>query len=87
MKNIETYSLMLVIEILNFTGGLINTVRIKNFDLTVSAAFNLKQTVQATPSYNMAKVDPGRNYTTDLLNTWTPNNPNATLPGIIGNDY
>lgn len=70
-----------------FTGGLINTIKIKNFDFTISAAFNLKQTVQKTPSYNAYKVDPGRNYTTDMLNIWTPDNPSATLPGIIGNDY
>ncbi|MEC4053377.1 SusC/RagA family TonB-linked outer membrane protein [Myroides odoratimimus] len=69
-----------------FTGGLINTVRVKNFDLTVSAAFNIKQTVQKTPSYNAAKVDPGRNYTTDLLDIWSPNNPNGSLPGLLAND-
>ncbi|MDM1348061.1 SusC/RagA family TonB-linked outer membrane protein [Myroides marinus] len=69
-----------------FTGGLINTVRIKNFDLTVSAAFNLKQTVQKTPTYNAAKVDPGRNYTTDLLDIWSPTNPNGSLPGLIADD-
>lgn len=70
-----------------FTGGLINTFKIKNFDITVSTAFNIKQTVLKSPSYNPGMVDPGRNYTTDLLNTWTPDNPNATLPGIIGDDY
>ncbi|MDM1528092.1 SusC/RagA family TonB-linked outer membrane protein [Myroides odoratimimus] len=69
-----------------FTGGLINTVRIKNFDLTVSAAFNLKQTVIEQPSYNMAKLDPGKNYTTDVLNVWSPNNPHGTLPGILPDD-
>ncbi|KUF42086.1 SusC/RagA family TonB-linked outer membrane protein [Myroides marinus] len=69
-----------------FTGGLINTVRIKNFDITVSAAFNLKQTVQKTPSYNAAKIDPGKNYTTEILDVWSPTNPNGTLPGIIAND-
>ncbi|KZE78257.1 SusC/RagA family TonB-linked outer membrane protein [Myroides marinus] len=69
-----------------FTGGLINTVRIKNFDITVSAAFNLKQMVTKTPSYNAAKIDPGKNYTTEILDVWSPTNPNGTLPGIIAND-
>lgn len=69
-----------------FTGGIINTVKIKNFDLTVSAAFNLKQMVRETPKYNSGLVDPGRNYSKDLSNIWTPINPEGTLPGITGND-
>ncbi|MEC4114374.1 SusC/RagA family TonB-linked outer membrane protein [Myroides pelagicus] len=69
-----------------FTGGIINTIKIKNFDITVSAAFNLKQTIQQTPSYSAAKIDPGRNYTTDLLDIWTPNNPGGSLPGLIADD-
>ncbi len=69
-----------------FTGGIINTFKIKNWDFTISAAFNLKQTVMRSPSYNSALVDPGRNYSKDLLNIWTPINTDATLPGITGND-
>ncbi|MDM1397389.1 SusC/RagA family TonB-linked outer membrane protein [Myroides odoratimimus] len=69
-----------------YTGGLINTFKLKNFDLTISAAFNLKQTIQKTPSYKAAEIDPGKNYTTDLLNMWIPNNPNGTLPGLIADD-
>lgn len=69
-----------------FTGGLINHFKIHDFDLSVSAAFNLKQTVTKTPPYNGAEVDPGRNYTTDILNAWSPSNSNTQLPGIIGKD-
>ncbi|MDR0229385.1 MAG: SusC/RagA family TonB-linked outer membrane protein [Flavobacteriaceae bacterium] len=70
-----------------FTGGIINTVKIKNFDVTVSAAFNLKQTVVRTPTYNMADIDPGKNYSRDILNMWTPLNPNGTMPGLLPDDY
>lgn len=69
-----------------FTGGIINTFKINNFDFTISAAFNLKQMVTRTPSYNSALVDPGRNYTKDVLNMWTPLNTNGSLPAITGND-
>lgn len=69
-----------------FTGGIINNFKIHNFDLSISAAFNLKQTVTKTPPYNGAEVNPGRNYTTDILNAWSPSNPNSNLPGIIGKD-
>lgn len=69
-----------------FTGGIINNFKYKNFDLSISAAFNLKQTILQSPSYNSYYVDPGRNYTTDVLDIWTPNNPNGFLPGITGDD-
>lgn len=65
-----------------FTGGIINTFKISNFDFTISAAFNLKQTVVKTPPYTGAQVDRGQNYTTDILNAWSPSNPNSSLPGI-----
>lgn len=69
-----------------FTGGIINHFKIHNFDLSISAAFNLKQTVTKTPPYNGAEVDPGRNYTTDILNAWSPTHTQNNLPGIIGKD-
>ncbi|MCS4301408.1 SusC/RagA family TonB-linked outer membrane protein [Chryseobacterium sp. BIGb0232] len=59
-----------------FTGGIINTFKIHDFDLTVSATFNLKQTVMKTPSYKGMELDRGRNYTRDIYQAGT------TLPGI-----
>lgn len=59
-----------------FTGGIINTFKIHNFDLTISATFNLKQTVMKTPSYKGMELDRGRNYTRDIYEAGT------TLPGI-----
>lgn len=69
-----------------FTGGIINTFKIQNFDLTISAAFNLKQTVMRRPTYRSADIDPGMNYSREILNVWSPNNTNGTLPGITGSD-
>jgi hypothetical protein len=63
-----------------FTGGIINTFKVRNFDLTISAAFNLKQTVMQTPSYRGMDLDRGRNYTKDIYQAGT------TLPGITSPD-
>lgn len=63
-----------------FTGGIINTFKISNFDFTVSATFNLKQTVMQTPSYRGMDLDRGRNYTKDIYNA------GGSLPGITSSD-
>jgi TonB-linked SusC/RagA family outer membrane protein len=63
-----------------FTGGIINTFKVHNFDLTVSATFNLKQTVMRTPSYRGMDLDRGRNYTKDIYEAGT------SLPGITSPD-
>lgn len=63
-----------------FTGGIINTFKVHNFDLTVSATFNLKQTVMRTPSYRGMDLDRGRNYTKDIYEA------GASLPGITSPD-
>ncbi|WP_430613852.1 SusC/RagA family TonB-linked outer membrane protein [Flavobacterium sp. JP2137] len=65
-----------------FTGGIINNFVIKNFDINISAAFNLKQTVVRNPPYSSAEVDRGQNYTTEILQAWSPSNPQGTLPAI-----
>lgn len=69
-----------------YTGGLVNRFRYRNFDLAVSATFNLDQMMLANPSYNPAQVDPGQNYSRDVLNAWSPSNTGSTLPAIIGKD-
>ncbi|MGJ1514478.1 SusC/RagA family TonB-linked outer membrane protein [Sphingobacterium siyangense] len=50
-----------------FIGGMTNRFRYANFDLAISAVFNLERWVSRTPTYNPALVDRGQNYTTDLL--------------------
>lgn len=69
-----------------FTGGITNTIKVHNFDFTVAAAFNLKQTVVKTPPYSGTEVDRGQNYSTDILNAWSPTNTSSNLPGITGKD-
>lgn len=63
-----------------FTGGIINNFKYKNFDLTISAAFNIKQTIMRSPSYRGMELDRGRNYTQDI---WQAG---ITLPGITSPD-
>lgn len=65
-----------------FTGGFTNTFKIHDFDLSVATTFNIKQTVVQRPSYNGTTVDRSQNYTTDILNAWSPTNTGSNLPGI-----
>jgi len=67
-----------------FTGGIINTFKIYNFDLNISAAFNYKQTIMSTPPYRGMEVDAGRNYTQAILQAGN-NMPGITSP-IMGDD-
>lgn len=67
-----------------YVGGLINRFRYGNVDLSISAIFNLDQTVARSAPYNPAILDRGQNYAKEVFNAWTPENTNATLPGIIG---
>ncbi|WEK19924.1 MAG: SusC/RagA family TonB-linked outer membrane protein [Candidatus Pedobacter colombiensis] len=69
-----------------FIGGLTNRFRYSNFDLSISALFNINKLVRTTPTYNPSQVDRGRNYSRDILNAWSPTNTGSTLPGIYGRD-
>ncbi len=62
-----------------FIGGMTNRFRYTNFDLAISAVFNLARWVNRTPTYNPAKVDRGQNYTKDLL---TALQGNTALPAL-----
>ncbi|HEY1193792.1 SusC/RagA family TonB-linked outer membrane protein [Flavobacterium sp.] len=65
-----------------YTGGITNTFKVGNFDLAVVASFTLDQTVVETPPYNGAEVDRGRNYSSRILDAWSPTNTSSNLPGI-----
>ncbi len=69
-----------------FTGGLTNRFQHGNFDFAVTAIFNMGQFVMAGAPYNPAQVDRGQNYSRDILDAWTPENKDATLPQIFGKD-
>ena len=63
-----------------FSGGFINKFNYKQFDLRISTSFNIKQTVKESPKYNPTLVEPGKNYSTEILKAGTGN-----LPALIGN--
>ncbi|MTG97029.1 MULTISPECIES: SusC/RagA family TonB-linked outer membrane protein [Myroides] len=69
-----------------FTGGIINNFRYKNFDLNISAAFSIKQTVKRAPSYDISLLDPGHNYSREILDMKTPENPNGSMPNLTPDD-
>ncbi|EDM36889.1 hypothetical protein PBAL39_18484 [Pedobacter sp. BAL39] len=68
-----------------FTGGLTNRFRLGNFDLAVTAIFNLNQWVMARAPYNPAAFDRGQNFSKDLLSVVTPGS-GSQLPAIFGKD-
>lgn len=61
-----------------FYGGITNNFRYKNWDLGISASFNLNQTVLKNTPYHFIAVDRGLNQTFDVLNA------GGSLPSIIG---
>ncbi|RZT96340.1 TonB-linked SusC/RagA family outer membrane protein [Ancylomarina subtilis] len=65
-----------------YSGGIINTFRYKNIDLTVSANFNLGMNVIERPPYSITEYDKARNTSTDLLNVL--NGSNTILPNLMG---
>lgn len=67
-----------------FYGGITNTFEIGNWDLNISASFNIDQLVVGNPLYKFTNVDRGLNTTTDILNAWSPTNTNTNLPRLIG---
>lgn len=66
------------------TGGLSTTVRYKSFDLSVFSNFFIDRWVTRSPFYHPTKVDPGVNYTTDILEVWTPTHTSGTYPKLLG---
>jgi len=50
-----------------YSGGLINNFSYKNFDLSISASFNLGMKVLGQPSYSMIEYDRGRNSSNLIL--------------------
>lgn len=65
------------------SGGFMNTFEYKNISLNVNLAFNLGMTVRQQPTYNSIFFDRGLNTNRDILNRWTPENTNTTLPALM----
>lgn len=62
-----------------FSGGFRNTLTYKQFSFRVLSHFNIKQTIKTTPNYHPTTIQPGNNYTTEVLEAGKGN-----LPGFIG---
>lgn len=67
-----------------FTGGFINRFYYKNFDLTISTSFTIKQTVQEQPFYDPVNWEAGLNYSNRALDIWSPQNPDGKYQGLLG---
>ena len=61
-----------------FVGGMTNRFRFDQFDLAVSAAFNLDRWMRAAPPYNPSNVDRGMNQSNAVMDALTGNG----LPAI-----
>ncbi len=65
------------------SGGFINNFEYKNWSLNINFTFNFGAKVVVPPSYNPTAFDRGLNTNTDILNSWTPSNPNTHLPTLM----
>ncbi len=65
------------------SGGFTNTFKYQRVSLSVNCIFNFGMHVQTSPSYNLTTFDRGLNTNHDILNRWTPDNPNGTMPRLI----
>ena len=69
-----------------WTGGFINNFSYRDFDLTVSFAFNLGMYTRIQPSYSNTYFDRGMNTNRDILDRWTSSNPTGSLPALMPED-
>lgn len=69
-----------------FTGGLSSTLKYKDWDLGIYSNFFINKLIQRQAPYRPTQVDPGVNFTSDMLNVWSPENQSGTFPKILGGD-
>ncbi len=65
------------------SGGFMNTFRYKRVTLGINCIFNFGMYVQTTPTYDPTNYDRGLNSNRDILNRWTPDHTNTTLPKLM----
>lgn len=71
-----------------YTGGLINTLNYRNWELSFNFAYNLGAHVRTSPSYEVSSFDSGHNTNRDILNRWTPENKSGKFPALLNrNNY
>ena len=66
-----------------YTGGFNNTFTYKAWELGINCIFNAGGYVRVQPSYSLTSFDRGQNTNRDILNRWTPENPNGTMPNLV----
>ncbi|WP_289747216.1 SusC/RagA family TonB-linked outer membrane protein [uncultured Bacteroides sp.] len=66
-----------------YTGGLINTFSYKNWELNVNFSLTFGGYVRTQPTYQIINPDYGKNYNRDVLNRWTPENPDTEFPAFM----
>lgn len=67
------------------SGGFINTIEWKNWQLNINFMFNLGMKVRVQPSYSPTYYDRGLNTNHDILNRWSATNTHTNLPGLMVN--
>lgn len=65
------------------SGGFMNTFKYKRVTLGINCIFNFGMYVQTTPTYDPTNYDRGLNSDRDILNRWTPDHTNTTLPKLM----
>ena len=63
--------------------GFMNTFKYKRVTLGINCIFNFGMYVQTTPTYDPTNYDRGLNSNRDILNRWTPDHTNTTLPKLM----
>lgn len=66
-----------------YTGGLMNTFTYKNWELNLNMAYNFGAKVSVSPSYDITNFNTGHNANSDILDRWTPENPNGKFPALL----
>ena len=65
------------------SGGFMNTFKYKRVTLGINCIFSFGMYVQTTPTYDPTNYDRGLNSNRDILNRWTPDHTNTTLPKLM----
>lgn len=68
------------------SGGFTNTFKYKRVSLAINCIFNFGMHVKTVPSYSPTNYDRGLNTNHDILNRWTPDNTNTSLPKLMTSD-
>ena len=65
------------------SGGFINTLKYKDWQLGINFTYNLGMKVRVQPSYNPANYDRGLNTNHDILNRWTQDNTSGQFARLM----